>query len=185
MRSLSLHLPRDLLVAQLKEVTLYLFILSLLFNRKKDDQSSHIPAENGHRDPLQASPGSLSACVPCAWLHDWNRVAWKGPHIYISDDSSLVSINTDYPGQFVLTPQGILVSQPDHISHCNVLLSCVPLAPYEQVRTSQLAPLLPEFADLCLCGLESLVWVTFKSPGSPFELARPSMRELGLQSSRL
>lgn len=108
---------------------------------------SDISVEDCGRDPIRESLGTFAVGV-CRSFFDWlcngDRVVGIDSQIYISHDDA------DYPGQFVLTSQGILVSQPDHISHRNISLSSVSLASHKEVRTSQLVPFLLEFADLCL-----------------------------------
>ncbi len=87
----------------------------LFFNWKEDDQPSDISVKNGTRDLLFLTFRSWIVCPCFKRLCDRNRVTWKCPDIDISYNTLTVWIDTDYPAEFELPPECILIRDPDNV----------------------------------------------------------------------
>lgn len=59
-------------------------------------------------------------------------------------------IMTEYQAESKLSPQGVVICNPDHITDLEASLGSVPLLPDEQVWSCKFTPLLPELVDSSL-----------------------------------
>lgn len=72
-------------------------------------------------------------------FHGWDWISGEGctcPNVHLWQFPSYQCWRWWYSGKFILTPQSVLVSQPDEISNCHIPGCCVPLASYEQLQPS-------------------------------------------------
>lgn len=125
-------------------------VSDLIFHRYEDHKAPDVPMQNGTRFGISGTR---------FWISYRNAGAWRDPHINISNNTSGIRIHADDFCKSELPSQCVLVAEPNYVSNGNVPFSSMPLTANEQVRTSELAPGLPEVVDYSLYFFESFEWI--------------------------